>query len=59
MMLSSNAGKLPANGNVRRQGNAFIVNAISTDGEMDWFEGLLLVGAYSLLALAFFFSSPG
>jgi Ca2+:H+ antiporter len=40
-------------------GAAFIVNAISTDGEMDWFEGLLLVGAYSLLALAFFFSSPG
>jgi Ca2+:H+ antiporter len=40
-------------------GAAFIVNAISTDGEMDWFEGLLLVGAYSLLALAFFFSSLG
>jgi Ca2+:H+ antiporter len=36
-------------------GAAFIVNAISTDGEMDWFEGLLLVGAYMLLALAFYF----
>jgi Ca2+:H+ antiporter len=38
-------------------GAAFIVNAISTDGEMDWFEGMLLIGAYLLLALAFFFLS--
>ena len=37
---------------------AFIVNAISSDGEVTWFEGLLLVGVYILLALAFFFSGP-
>jgi len=37
-------------------GTAFIVNAIAADGETTWFEGLLLVGVYSLLALAFFFS---
>jgi Ca2+:H+ antiporter len=35
---------------------AFIVNAIASDGETTWFEGLLLVGVYLLLALAFFFS---
>ncbi len=34
---------------------AFIVNAISSDGEATWFEGLLLVGVYIVLALAFFF----
>jgi Ca2+:H+ antiporter len=34
----------------------FIVNAISSDGETTWFEGLLLVGVYVLLALAFFFT---
>ena len=33
----------------------FIVNAISSDGETTWFEGLLLIGIYVLLALAFFF----
>lgn len=37
---------------------AFIVNAISSDGEATWFEGLLLVGVYMVLAMAFFFS-PG
>lgn len=35
---------------------AFIVNAIASDGETTWFEGLLLVGVYVLLALAFFFT---
>lgn len=35
---------------------AFTVNAIARDGETTWFEGLLLVGVYVLLALAFFFS---
>lgn len=37
---------------------AFIVNAISTDGETTWFEGVLLIGVYTLLALAFFFAPP-
>ncbi len=37
---------------------AFIVNAISTDGETTWFEGVLLMGVYLLLGLAFFFSGP-
>ncbi|MEO8835542.1 MAG: calcium/proton exchanger [Caldimonas sp.] len=35
---------------------AFIVNAISTDGETTWFEGVLLIGVYVLLGLAFFFA---
>ena len=34
---------------------AFIVNAISSDGEATWFEGVLLVGVYVVLAMAFFF----
>ena len=34
---------------------ALIVNAVAGDGETTWFEGLLLVGVYVLLALAFFF----
>ncbi|MGH7091644.1 MAG: hypothetical protein ACREFQ_22360, partial [Stellaceae bacterium] len=37
-------------------GAAFIVNAIAGDGETTWFEGLLLIGVYVLLALAFLFS---
>lgn len=37
---------------------AFIVNAISTDGDTTWFEGVLLMGVYGLLGLAFFFSAP-
>ena len=36
-------------------GTAFIVNSISADGETNWFEGVLLVGVYALLGLAFFF----
>jgi Ca2+:H+ antiporter len=36
-------------------GTAFAVNAIATDGETTWFEGVLLVGVYVLLALAFYF----
>lgn len=39
-------------------GTAFIVNSISSDGETNWLEGLLLIGAYILLALAFFFIAP-
>jgi Ca2+:H+ antiporter len=37
---------------------AFAVNAIAQDGEVTWFEGLVLLGVYALLALAFFFLSP-
>jgi Ca2+:H+ antiporter len=39
-------------------GAALIVNSIAGDGETTWFEGLLLVGVYVLLALAFFFTGP-
>ncbi len=39
-------------------GAAFVVNAIASDGETNWFEGLVLVGVYVLLALAFFFITP-
>ena len=34
---------------------ALVVNVIAADGETNWFEGLLLVGVYALLALGFFF----
>jgi Ca2+:H+ antiporter len=37
---------------------AFVVEAISKDGEVTWFEGMLLVGVYLLMAMAFFFVSP-
>jgi Ca2+:H+ antiporter len=36
-------------------GVAFTVNAIAQDGQTTWFEGLLLLVVYLLLALAFFF----
>lgn len=39
-------------------GAAFIVSAVASDGETNWFEGLLLMGVYALLALAFFFVTP-
>lgn len=35
-----------------------ITKSIAADGETNWFEGLMLVGVYALLALAFFFVSP-
>jgi len=38
---------------------AFVVGAISADGETTWFEGLLLVGVYVLFAIAYYFESPG
>lgn len=38
-------------------GTAFIVNAIASDGEATWFEGVLLIGVYVLLGLAFFLVS--
>jgi Ca2+:H+ antiporter len=36
-------------------GSTFIVNAIAADGETPWFEGVLLIGVYPLLGLAFFY----
>ena len=36
-------------------GAALIVNSVASDGATTWFEGLLLVGVYLLLALTFFF----
>lgn len=36
-------------------GAAFIVNSIAADGETTWFEGVLLIGVWVLLGLAFFF----
>ncbi len=36
-------------------GVSFTVNAIAGDGETTWFEGVLLVAAYLILAMAFFF----
>jgi Ca2+:H+ antiporter len=36
-------------------GTAFIVNAITGDGETTWFEGVLLIGVYVVLGLAFYF----
>lgn len=35
-------------------GVAFAVNAIAHDGETNWFEGVLLVGVYLILAMAFY-----
>lgn len=37
---------------------AFVVNAITRDGEATWFEGVLLIGVYVLLAFAFLFATP-
>jgi Ca2+:H+ antiporter len=34
-------------------GTALVVRAISADGETTWYEGLLLVGLYGLLAMGF------
>jgi Ca2+:H+ antiporter len=36
-------------------GTVLIVNAIASDGEATWFEGVLLMGVYVLLGMAFFF----
>lgn len=37
---------------------AFITRSIAADGETNWFEGLMLVGVYALLGIAFFFVAP-
>jgi Ca2+:H+ antiporter len=39
-------------------GTTFIVNAIAGDGETTWFEGVVLIGVYVLLGLAYFFVGP-
>lgn len=39
-------------------GVAFAVNAIAEDGEATWFEGVLLIGVYIMLGIAFFFVTP-
>jgi len=36
----------------------FCVRSITQDGETTWFEGILLLGVYGLLASAFFFVTP-
>jgi len=36
-------------------GTAFIVNAVASDGETTWFEGVLLIGIYIVFGIAFFF----
>ncbi len=36
-------------------GVTFAVNAIAADGETTWFEGVLLLATYLILAMAFFF----
>ncbi|CAN5607487.1 calcium/proton exchanger [soil metagenome] len=37
---------------------AFAVNAIAQDGETNWFEGIMLLGIYIILAIAFFYVTP-
>jgi Ca2+:H+ antiporter len=39
-------------------GVALVVDAIAHDGETNWFEGVLLLGVYAILVLAFFFATP-
>ncbi|WP_043832714.1 calcium/proton exchanger [Muricoccus aerilatus] len=39
-------------------GAAFVVRAVAADGESTWFEGLVLVGVYLMLAIGFFFVGP-
>jgi Ca2+:H+ antiporter len=39
-------------------GSAFAVNSIALDGETTWFEGVMLIAVYLLLAMAFLFATP-
>ena len=39
-------------------GVAFVVNAIAKDGIVTWFEEVLLVAVYAILALVFLFVTP-
>jgi hypothetical protein len=52
---ADDAGVRQSAGSVRHCGHSLIVNAIAADGETTWFEGVLLIGVYGLLGLAFFF----
>jgi Ca2+:H+ antiporter len=42
-------------------GSVLIANSVAQDGETNWLEGLMLLGVYAILAVAFFFlpSLPG
>ena len=40
-------------------GAVLIGNSVARDGEMHWYEGLLLLGVYAIFALAFFFTPAG
>lgn len=40
-------------------GTAFAVNSIAQDGETTWFEGVMLLAVYLILAIAFYFVVPG
>jgi Ca2+:H+ antiporter len=35
--------------------SVLIANSVSSDGRSDWLEGTLLLAAYAVLGLAFFF----
>lgn len=35
--------------------SVFLVNQVARDGETNWLEGLVLLGAYVIMAAAFFF----
>ena len=37
-------------------GTALIVNAIIGDGETTWFEGMMLIGVYAVLGIAYFYA---
>ncbi len=37
-------------------GSVLIGNSVARDGETNWYEGLMLLGVYVILALAFFFT---
>jgi Ca2+:H+ antiporter len=39
-------------------GTSVAVRTVAQDGETTWFEGVLLLTVYGLLALAFFFVTP-
>jgi Ca2+:H+ antiporter len=40
-------------------GSVLIGNSVARDGEMNWYEGFMLLGVYVILALAFFFTPAG
>lgn len=40
-------------------GSVLIANSVARDGETHWYEGLMLLGVYVILAIAFFFAPSG